>query len=311
VYPLVGFFGAVTMVHRPVLLTVCLLASTNQAGRADDYNVKREIAWARSVWQADLKNVQFQSPTTRLLDWAPPGGSVKVWLLSENYRCTEIELHRVALATPTSAGDTEVLIGKHFVADANLGATSRTYTVVSLGFLFAETDDYCREDIASGTPLGCGGMGREGQSLGALSDIDGESARFAGEPISLDPECAGPVKWLKCESGGKRPCVACQKVALNPIEMDDSSYGDYRGGWITDSDRRRATCSEACPDPSPGPTLTRIEELERRTHVWRPRTVPAAEVPTVHRTLAGCMGAHSPKEASPAATPPRPSHKAD
>ena len=68
------------MVHRLALLTVCLLASTNQARRTNGYDVKREIAWARSVWPAALKDVQFQSPTTRLLDWVPRGGSIKVCL---------------------------------------------------------------------------------------------------------------------------------------------------------------------------------------------------------------------------------------
>lgn len=299
------------MVHRFALLTTCLLVSTIQVGKADGYNVRREIAWARSVWPADLKNVQFQSPTTKLLDWAPPGASVKVWLFSKNHDCTEMELHRVALSTPTSTGDTVVLIGKHFAANAQPGAASRTYTVVSLGFLFAETDDYCQEDIASGTPIGCGGIGREGPTFGALSGIDPESASFDGEPISLDPECAGPVEWLKCASGGKRPCVACRKVALNPIEIDDSSYGDYRGGWITDAHRRRATCNEACPDPPPSPTLSRIEELERRTHVWRRRNQAVAEIPTAHRTLAGCMRTHFPNGLPSPARLPRPGRKAN
>ena len=236
------------MVHRVALLIACLLAAANHEGRSGGYDVKREVAWARSVWPADLEHVQFQSPTTKLLDWAPPGGSVKVWLFSKNHSCTEMELHRVALPTPTSTGDTAVLTGKHFVVDARPVRRREPTRLFSLGFLFAETADYCLEDSASGTPRGCGGIGREGPTFGALSNVDRESASFDGEPISLNPECAGPIEWLKCASGGKRPCVACRKVALNPIEIDDSSYGDYRGGWVTDAQRRRATCNEECPD---------------------------------------------------------------
>jgi hypothetical protein len=262
VYPVARFIKAVTMSPRSALLMICLLALPIRVGKADRYDVKREIAWARLTWPADLKDVQFRSPTANLLDWAPPGGSIKVWLFSQDHSCTEMELHRVTLSTPTPAGDIEVLTGKHFVGDSTPGATTRMYTVTSLGFLFAETNDYCTQDVVSGAPLGCGGVGREGPTYGALSDVDEQSAHFDGEQISLDPQCAGPIQWLKCENGGKRPCLGCRRVSINPIETGDSSYGDHRTDWISDADRRRRTCDEACPDQSPSPTLTRIEALQ-------------------------------------------------
>jgi hypothetical protein len=309
-YPVERSTKVLTMIRRSALLIVCLLASTNRVGRADGYNVKREIGWARSMWPADLKDVQFQSPTAKMLDWARPGGSIKVWLFSQDHACTEVELHRVTLSTPTPAGDTEVLIGKHFASSGTPGATSRSYAVTSLGFLFAETDDHCQEDIASEAPVGCGGVGREGPTYGALSDVDQESAGFDGEQIGLDPQCAGPVQWLKCESGGKRPCVGCRRVAISPIETSGSSYGDYRKDWIPGADRRRATCNEACPAQSSSPTLRRIEELERRTHMWRRRNLSLAEVPTLHRTLAGCMRTHFTNVLPPSPTAPRPGRNA-
>ena len=298
------------MIRRSTLLVAFLLASTSRGGRADGYNLKREIAWARSMWPANLKDVQFESPVAKLLDWAPQGRSVTVWLFSQQHSCTEMELHRVPLSTPTPAGDTEGLIGKHFVSGNTPGTPSRMYKVTSVGFLFAEGDDYCTEDIVSGAPLGCGGVGREGPVFGTLSDIDQQSARFDGEPIGLDPECAGPIQWLKCESGGKRPCVGCGRVAINPIETSGSSYGDYRGDWITGADRRRATCREACPTQSSSPTLTRIEELERRTRVWRRRNLPLAEVPSLHRTSAGCMRTHFPNGLPSNPPAPRPGRSA-
>ena len=72
----------------------------------------------------------------------PSRTSVKVWLFSQQHSCTEMELHRVPLSTPTPAGDTEGLIGKHFVSGNTPGTPSRMYKVTSVGFLFAETDDY-------------------------------------------------------------------------------------------------------------------------------------------------------------------------
>ena len=294
-----------TTIRRSALLIMGLLASTNRVGQAEGYDVKREIAWARSMWPADLKGIQFQSPTAKLLDWAPPGGSVQVWLFSQDHACTEMTLRRARLPKPTPAGDTEVLVGKHFAGDRAPGTTSRMYKVTSVGFLFAETDDYCTEDIVSEAPLGCGGVGREGPTYGALSEADQQRALFDGEPMGLDPECAGPVQWLKCESGGQRPCLGCRKVAINPSEASDSSYGDYRGVAIPDAARRRATCNEACPPQSSSPTLTRLEELERRTHVWRRRNLPLAEVPSLHRTLAGCMRTHFPSGVPSSATAPK------
>ena len=93
--------------------------------------------------------------------------------------CTHAPIHCGCSSSRTKCRVTV----KHFVAGATPDATARIYTVVSRGFLFVGTDDCRREDTASGAPLGCGEMGREGQSFGALADIEGVSTRFAAQTI--------------------------------------------------------------------------------------------------------------------------------
>ena len=95
------------MVHRVALLIASLLAAANHEGRSGGYDVKREVRLGAFGLAGGMWSTFSFSPHTQAADWAPPGGSVKVWLFSKNHSCTEMELHGVALPTPTSTGDTE------------------------------------------------------------------------------------------------------------------------------------------------------------------------------------------------------------
>src|SRR5215831_4835896 len=103
------------MLRPPILACLFVVASARPVGSEEAFNLKREVAWARAKWRADLKGVHFESPTAKLLAWAPPGGEVKVWLFTDNDACTPTQLQRVRLDHPTSRGETEVLTGKHFL----------------------------------------------------------------------------------------------------------------------------------------------------------------------------------------------------
>jgi hypothetical protein len=285
------------LMSRRLLVMVLLLFRGPHSSRAEDaYDLKREIGWARSHWSADLKGLHFHSPTAKLLEWVPRGGAIKVWMFTGGgAACVSIDLRRV------SDGDGEALVGKHFSGEQTRSTEpSRTYTSVVIRSVFTESRDYCAVDIASGASLGCCGIGEPDRIVGVLSDVGQDSARFDGEEIALHPECDGPIEWLRCKSAGKRPCARCERVSIIPTE----AQADFSsGGPIPHADLRRATCNEACPAQPSSPILARLEELERRTHIWRRRHQPLTEIPSLHRTLAGCVRDHFPK-GRPTEAPP-------
>jgi hypothetical protein len=290
------------MIRPLIVACLLLLASARPAGSEEPYNLKREVAWARAMWRADLKGVHFEAPIAKLLAWAPPGGTVKVWLFTSDDACTPTELRRVPLAHPTSRGETEVLTGKHFPSARpgpgglglpNPAETSRAFQPLWIGFELQVSSELCTEDITSGALLGCGGIGEDDQVYGALSDADSETARFGGVAIGLIPSCEGPLYWLKCRSGGKKRCRRCEQVALSPDEPAGWDPNNLESGEVFSRD---ATCDKPCPDPTPSPTLTRVHRLdERAPTIWRRSEEPPATVPSLHRTLAGCLRAHFPK----------------
>jgi hypothetical protein len=282
---------------RRLLVLVLLLLRGPHSSRAEGaYDLKSEIAWARSHWSGDLKGLHFHSPTAKLFDWVPRGGAIRVWMFTGSAACVPIEVHRVP------DGDGELLVGKHFISQqARPAELSRMYRSVLIGSVFTESGDYCTEGNAAGASFECGdGIYGPDWIVGVLSDVDRDSARFDGEVMALHPECDGPIEWLRCKSGGKRPCARCKRVSINPTEAQDS-YSS--GGPIPDADWSRATCNEACAAEPPSPILARLEEMGRRTHIWRRRHQPLPEMPSLHRTLDGCVRAHFPKGRPAEATP--------
>lgn len=64
------------MTRPSILAGLLLVAWARPADPAESYNLRREVAWARSLWGADLEGVHFEAPTAKLLDWVPRGGSL-------------------------------------------------------------------------------------------------------------------------------------------------------------------------------------------------------------------------------------------
>lgn len=283
------------MIRRPIPMALLLVAAAAAEGSAGGYNLEREIAWARSRWPDDLQGVRFRAATAKLVNWVPPRGAIEVWAFSPAHACTPIELRRPADSTRVSPSGAAWLVGKEIVGhDFRQGREIRAYREFTIGFVFSSGDDEIRteaQDASGKWQLAeSSGTGAESASYGALSDVDAEVARFGGEPLALHPMCAGPIEWLKCPSGGERPCDRCRRIALIPAGVADY----FSDGGLLSRDRL-TTCQEPCPTRPENPALARLRQLEERANIWRPQRQSDAAIPSLHRTLAGCMEAHFPK----------------
>jgi hypothetical protein len=269
------------------------------------HGLKREIAWARSQWPSDLKGVRFKSPTEELLGWVPAESSIDVWAYSPEHDCARVELRRIARAAARDRGADPLFMGKaYFEEGTKNGRAYRICRLFSFGFLFSRADEplFLEERDAQGAwqPAGeTGTIGTENPTYGALSYVDAEVARFGGAPLVLHGECSGPVKWMTCDGGGEHPCVGCKKIELVVVEANDS-YSGMGFNW----GNRHPTCNEACPRNPPNPAVARLDELQLRAQIWQPSREPAAETPSLHRTLAGCMRTHYPGQPLPRAGAP-------
>jgi hypothetical protein len=271
---------------RLSILSACLiLVGARFVAAEPRYDVQREIAWACHRWAIDLEGVRFGTPTKKLLAWVPAGGSIEAWAFSPSHECDRIELRR----------DGDELVGESIVyKGVSQGRELRAWKVFAFGDVFAEGAEALRSETrdADGTwqPAGqTGTIGRENTTFGALSYVDAAVARFGGTHLVLYAECAGPIEWLTCRSGGERPCIACQKISVTPVEAN--AYYDGLGFALG---RRQPSCKERCPQRPPNPAVARVDELQSHVTIWQPSGEPLNETPSLHRTLAHCMRTHYP-----------------
>jgi hypothetical protein len=282
---------------RRSILTVCLVLGITGPARPDaGYDLKREIAWARATWPRDLAQLRFESPIAKLVAWVPPGDSINVWAYSPAHKCAAIELRRVANPGPHRAAG-EPLEGKQILEQkVRKGTDYRLYQVFWIGALFTGNGDQLmwEERNAQGDweLTGSSGTSSESEPFGALSYVDSTVARFGGTPVVLHGRCVGPIRWLKCNGGGERPCVGCKQT-----EIDVETSDNYSEGGLFSPDRP-ATCHERFP-PDSNPALARLDTLQSRLRIWQPSGSPGAETPSLHRTLASCMRTHHPNAAAP------------
>jgi hypothetical protein len=269
------------------------------------YDLKREIAWARLRWPGDLDGVRFGVRTEKLMAWVPPGASIDAWAYSPSHDCDRVKLHRISGA-PAAIYGHDLLVGESIVyTGVDHGREVRAWKSFSFGELFSEAGEALSGEVqdANGTwhPNGqTGTIGRPDATYGVLSYVDANVARFGATRLALHAECTGPVEWLKCASGGERPCVGCKKIAVVAVETDA-----YYSGMGFQWGRRRPTCNEACPSRSPNPAVARLDELQSHVTVWQPSEEPLAETPSLYRTLADCMRTHYPNGPPPRTkTPP-------
>jgi hypothetical protein len=280
------------------ILTVCFVLGLTRSAHPDaGYDLKREIAWARATWPRALEKLRFESPIATLVAWVPPGGSIKVWAYSPAHDCAPVELRRVSNPGPRTAGG-EPLEGMEVLEqEPRNGTDYRLYRVFWIGVLFTGNGDQLaweeRDAQGAWQLKGSSGTSSESEPYGALSHVDATVARFGGTPMALYGRCAGPVRWLKCSSGGERPCVGCKQTEIDVVEASDH-YSD--GGLF--SPNRPATCHERCP-PESNPAFARLDALQSRIRIWQPSGEPRAETPSLHRTLASCMRTHHPNTPAP------------
>ncbi len=293
---------------RRLILVACLSggATTSPIHAKTGSDLEREVAWARAKWPRDLKGVQFQAPVNKLVEWLPPGTSSPAWVFSPTHQCVRIELMRAATA-PATAGEDEDLEAKEILEERTIdGREVRSYRLFRVGFLFTGHGDELgsEERDRSGTwrPAGSGGTGSRSVPLGALSYVDASVARFGGTAVVLHPECVGPVRWLRCDSGGERPCVGCTQTDVLVVDAQDYEY--FSEGGLSPS-HRPVTCTEPCPSNPVDPAFARLGELQEHAHIWRQSGKPLVHVPSLHRSLESCVRAHLSKEAPSGATRPR------
>jgi hypothetical protein len=178
--------------------------------------------------------------------------------------------------------------------DVRRGREAMAWRSFAFGDLFSDGGEALslEERDANGKwqPAGqTGTVGRELATYGVLSYADATVARFGGTHLWLHTECAGPVEWLKCKSGGGRPCVGCRTISVVPVAVNEN-YGGMGLMW----GRRRPTCQDPCPPSPPNPAEARLEELQSHVTVWQPSGESLANTPSLHRTLASCMRTHYP-----------------
>jgi hypothetical protein len=165
--------------------------------------------------------------------------------------------------------------------------------VFRIGFLFVGNgDELGTEELdrnGAWQPAGSSGTGARSAPFGALSYVDTNVARFGGTAVVLHPECVGPVRWLKCSSGGERPCVGCKQT--NVLLIDSNDYEHLSEGGIF-SPHRPVTCHERCPPDPAEPALARLQELQEHAHIWRRSGKSLANTPSLHRTFESCVREH-------------------
>jgi hypothetical protein len=90
-----------------------------------------------------------------------------------------------------------------------------------------------------------------------LSFIDNARAIYAGNPLVIQGECAGPRDWLPCTRGGERRCDTCKVVSL---EIEVAGSNPNQAVWVETDEGHHPRCDEPCPEFT-HPHLERLRVL--------------------------------------------------
>ena len=275
-------------------------------------DLRTELAWARAGWGDDLRGVHFHAPVAKLRAWVPPGRTIQVYVYTPEHACQRVELSRDGETDEGPEGAPAVrrhrLVGKvNFESRIDEDGTRlRTFSPLSVGALLSAEDGGSAEARGpDGRWQAHSSWGFGGETVfGALSSVDGDVARFGGDPVELHARCDGPFDWLPCTSGGERPCDSCQRLHVMTVPLHSLFGSSHHFD-------RPVTCQEKCPPPRAPPAQARLDALFGRATPWVPSRRPIAEIPAIYRSRsrsrsralarAACLAVHFPVRCPPGA----------
>ena len=295
-----GYLVAVGFVRR---VSVIVLVATSigadafpQERPAVTAKLESEIAWARATWPEDLKGLRFHSPLAKLLAWAPRRGSTTVYLYANDFACRRATLVHAEREKHDDDDGSEpappILLAKiNQPASTDDGEQVREVTHVVVGALMSRENGFttteARDAGGRWKPWMSGGIWLDSIVYGTLSYADDRVARWDGQPMVMHPVCSGPVEWRACPSGGERPCWRCDEVSVVLTEPR-TTWGEL----VQDHGSRPITCRDQCPPYPESPSIARVNLLDARVEVWRPRKTPIARVPSLYKSRDDCVREH-------------------
>lgn len=236
---------------------------------ATDWNA--ELEWARGKYPV-LASFKQETPVKALLEWVPTDKSVPLFVSLRTLKCRPVQATRKA---------DEQMLSLEVITKEGVkgGVKTQEYTDAQAGELMRYGfGGGTRRIKADGTVEEAGAWGASDTgNEGILSSVEGDVARFDGEPVKAIASC-GPLEKLPCGDSGTHECNRCTQVNIDyqPIVM---GRGVAAGVKLD-------TCKESCPKAD-NPDFDRlVRVLGEKDNGWRLMT----EGPPVrlYKTLAAC-----------------------
>jgi hypothetical protein len=256
-------------------------ASASASPSAATPTVPLEEAWAWVRTHAPEASValSLEAPETlrdRLLDWAPPDGSLRVWDLA----CRE---HRLTRGERTLSGPAHV--STRIEGNVKHVHEDRVEIGWDVVFVCGADATYTRSGgvwtLSDSSASGC-----MSTPSAHISKLTADAAWFGGSTVTISLQCKRLREEVQhCRAGGTRTCAVCDELGLSQVEESSkrtSGHVSSKSSHNIDD----ADCSAPCP---PDPIGDKIPALDNAFKDQRLLLSDPDVHPTLFRTQAACQ----------------------
>ena len=236
-------------------------------------------AWLRTQAPEASAALSLEDPKTlrdRLLDWAPPDGSLRVWDLA----CRE---HRLTRGEQTLSGPAHVST----TIEGNVKRVHEDRVEIGWDVVFVCGSDatYTRSGgvwtLSDSSATGC--MSTPSVHISKLTP---DAAWFGGSTVKISFQCKQLREEVQhCRTGGTRTCSVCDELGISQVEEPSKRTSGHVSSKSSHN-VNDADCSAPCP---PDPIGEKIPSMDS-AFKDQPLLLSDPDVhPTLFRTQAACQ----------------------